>query len=109
MPAQCDEGFRILRNMKKLSVNENHFESLNLGIYEYCKRLIDLIPKDIVFLTCKQWSNSQRYPFCKDTRMHWKKKHETTKLEEEIKTLNKETLDVEASGGKEKKRQNKKN
>lgn len=41
MPAQYDEGFRILRNMKKLSVNENQFESLNLGIYEYCKRLID--------------------------------------------------------------------
>ncbi len=34
MPAQCDERFRILRNMKKLSVNENQFESFNLGIYE---------------------------------------------------------------------------
>lgn len=63
-----------------------------------------MTPKDIVFLTCKQRSNSQRYPFCKDIRMHWKKKDEITKLEEEIKTLNKETLDVEASGGgKEKK------
>jgi hypothetical protein len=55
MPAQCDEGFTILRNMKKkLSVNENQFESFNLGIYEYCNRLIDLTPKDIIFLTCKQ-------------------------------------------------------
>jgi hypothetical protein len=31
-----------------------------------------------------------------------KKKNEIIKLEEEIKTLNKETLDIEASGGKEK-------
>lgn len=37
MPAQCDEGFRILRNMKKLSVNENQFESLNLGIMSIVK------------------------------------------------------------------------
>jgi hypothetical protein len=36
-----------------------------------------------------------------------KKKNEITKLEEEIKTLKKETLDVEASGGKEKKRKQK--
>jgi len=34
MPAQCAEGFRILRNMKKLDVNENQFKSFNLGIYE---------------------------------------------------------------------------
>lgn len=36
-----------------------------------------------------------------------KKKNEITKVEEEVKTLNKETLDVEASGGKEKKRKQK--
>lgn len=34
MPAQCAEGFRILRNMKKSDVNENQFESFNLRIYE---------------------------------------------------------------------------
>ena len=34
MPAQCAEGFRILRNMKKSDVYENQFESFNLRIYE---------------------------------------------------------------------------
>jgi hypothetical protein len=96
--AQCAEGFRILRSMKKLGVNENQFESFIHEVYEYCQRY-GLTSKNIASNLNELIKLSKDIPFVKIPDHIEEKKNEITKLEEVIKTLKgkKEKLETEVS------------